>query len=966
MATFVVFASVLLLLVGCRDMFIGAASTTTTGLSGFGARSLQKTIFSSNNITSNTPLSTPQTIANAIFSRDPKLLTDRPRLWARISRDPDVLYFKLKLTNGEADNTRIIRVSTLDHEDNWRIEECSDDLIDGNEKWVPIEGIYGVYRLPSGIMWVLISKTDNVYTAPPLSGHTNDSKPWWQIRKVANLELVHLAYPDMVMSTTQLKEEVRQLRLLRHSLKEHNFYHVPSDDSFLVKDMTCNLQDTFESTPLDQLAAGGNLHFQWYDGSPETRPDPRFFWNQAAVEPILQWFESSVDNPAQRSLLSDLLSVVLPVTSAFVGVESNVNDPKTGLSYDQLLISRRSRFRAGTRFTRRGADGSGAVANFAETEQICLFRNSTQDGAATVQTVLSHLQTRGSIPLRWSSPADVKTYRPRVHIGTDPLAQARALRLHLLEQFSYYVEPQQPEKQGQQLIQPTNASGIARLIFVNLIDKKKDQGRLGRAFDAVLRAVMDVHSVVIDEPPAPETKEMEGERPKKRRKFAYLYDLRSDPDSDSEQVEFDTEDEAGQHAQQLLCSNHSVKHVWFDFHAEVKDGRWDRLQGLLEEVQPALADHGYFMANWNSTGNQWIVQKKQNAIVRTNCMDCLDRTNVVQSLFGRYVFFHQLHDMFGKKSSNDTQAQEVAWGDYVQQFRGTPTAIPWASGEKAHRLLWADNADAISRLYAGTPALKGDFTRTGERTKRGALNDGVNSLQRYYLNNFLDADRQEGMDLLVGFAGFSTVDTLDESSRSLSQELDEKKYISIKQAARENFFGTLIGKMEDEQAQKLEQELDVAIESNSTGDASFRDSAESIDLRWISGDLQSHMISNADAMLEEYETASDNNNKKSPGFSSGKALLSIDRRSYSDLPWWAGSDDDDGSAILAPSPPVVEVAENTENKEARELQVPEYQRLPRLERAQVLAILLMGLRAPTRISIALVALLMIIFMPDIM
>jgi hypothetical protein len=33
--------------------------------------------------------------------------------------------------------------------------------------------------------------------------------------------------------------------------------------------------------------------------------------------------------------------------------------------------------------------------------------------------------------------------------------------------------------------------------------------------------------------------------------------------------------------------------------------------------------------------------------------------------------------------------------------------------ERALRGLWSGNADAISLLYAGTPALKGDFTRTG-------------------------------------------------------------------------------------------------------------------------------------------------------------------------------------------------------------------------------------------------------------
>ncbi|KAG8757638.1 hypothetical protein FRC12_010241 [Ceratobasidium sp. 428] len=29
--------------------------------------------------------------------------------------------------------------------------------------------------------------------------------------------------------------------------------------------------------------------------------------------------------------------------------------------------------------------------------------------------------------------------------------------------------------------------------------------------------------------------------------------------------------------------------------------------------------------------------------------------------------------------------------------------------------VWANNGDAISRAYAGTSALKGDFTRTGRR-----------------------------------------------------------------------------------------------------------------------------------------------------------------------------------------------------------------------------------------------------------
>ena len=44
----------------------------------------------------------------------------------------------------------------------------------------------------------------------------------------------------------------------------------------------------------------------------------------------------------------------------------------------------------------------------------------------------------------------------------------------------------------------------------------------------------------------------------------------------------------------------------------------------------------------------------------------------------------------------------------------------------------------MSYLYTGTPALKTDFTRTGKRTHQGAINDGINAVTRYYINNFLN------------------------------------------------------------------------------------------------------------------------------------------------------------------------------------------------------------------------------------
>lgn len=48
--------------------------------------------------------------------------------------------------------------------------------------------------------------------------------------------------------------------------------------------------------------------------------------------------------------------------------------------------------------------------------------------------------------------------------------------------------------------------------------------------------------------------------------------------------------------------------------------------------------------------------------------------------------------------------------------------------EDAFREAWTDNANRCSLLYAGTNALKTDFTRTGKRTMAGAIDDGINAV----------------------------------------------------------------------------------------------------------------------------------------------------------------------------------------------------------------------------------------------
>ncbi|XP_036079689.1 phosphatidylinositide phosphatase SAC2 isoform X2 [Rousettus aegyptiacus] len=128
----------------------------------------------------------------------------------------------------------------------------------------------------------------------------------------------------------------------------------------------------------------------------------------------------------------------------------------------------------------------------------------------------------------------------------------------------------------------------------------------------------------------------------------------------------------------------------------------------------------------------WVDQAgvicKQEGIFRVNCMDCLDRTNVVQAAIARVVMEQQL-----KKLGVMPPEQPLP-----------------VKCNRIYQIMWANNGDSISRQYAGTAALKGDFTRTGERKLAGVMKDGVNSANRYYLNRFKDAYRQAVIDLMQG------------------------------------------------------------------------------------------------------------------------------------------------------------------------------------------------------------------------
>lgn len=105
---------------------------------------------------------------------------------------------------------------------------------------------------------------------------------------------------------------------------------------------------------------------------------------------------------------------------------------------------------------------------------------------------------------------------------------------------------------------------------------------------------------------------------------------------------------------------------------------FENVSALIEALAPEAVKIGF---HWRDSKG---VICNQNGIFRVNCMDCLDRTNVVQTAMGRAVLESQL----------------VKVG-LMPPYSPVPDKL-----KIPFMVLWANNGDIISRQYAGTNALK--------------------------------------------------------------------------------------------------------------------------------------------------------------------------------------------------------------------------------------------------------------------
>ncbi|XP_070798715.1 synaptojanin-1 [Pituophis catenifer annectens] len=165
----------------------------------------------------------------------------------------------------------------------------------------------------------------------------------------------------------------------------------------------------------------------------------------------------------------------------------------------------------------------------------------------------------------------------------------------------------------------------------------------------------------------------------------------------------------------LKASEHAndIKMVNFDYHQMVKGGKAEKLHGVLKPQIQKFFECGFFYFDGKE------VKRSQSGTIRTNCLDCLDRTNSVQAFIGLEMLTKQLEVLgLAEKPQLVTRFQEV------------------------FRSMWSVNGDSVSKIYAGTGALEG-------KAKAGKLKDGARSVTRTIQNNFFDSSKQEAIDVLL-------------------------------------------------------------------------------------------------------------------------------------------------------------------------------------------------------------------------
>ncbi|KAG9014934.1 phosphatidylinositol-3,5-bisphosphate 5-phosphatase [Tulasnella sp. 427] len=119
----------------------------------------------------------------------------------------------------------------------------------------------------------------------------------------------------------------------------------------------------------------------------------------------------------------------------------------------------------------------------------------------------------------------------------------------------------------------------------------------------------------------------------------------------------------------------------------------------------------------------------QRGICRTNCVDCLDRTNAAQFVFGKRALGHQLYAL-GVVESPNLEFDSDAVNMLTQMYH--------------------DHGDTIALQYTGSALVNRVETYRRIPQWNAQSRDMIENIRRFYANSMLDADKQMAINVFLG------------------------------------------------------------------------------------------------------------------------------------------------------------------------------------------------------------------------
>ncbi|WVZ25597.1 hypothetical protein V8G54_004141 [Vigna mungo] len=334
--------------------------------------------------------------------------------------------------------------------------------------------------------------------------------------------------------------------------------------------------------------------------------------------------------------------------------------------FNLTIIARRSRHYAGTRYLKRGVNEKGRVANDVETEQIVF--TEARDGHP--MQISSVVQNRGSIPLFWSQEASRLNIKPDIILSRKD-STFEATRLHFDNLIKRYGKP---------------------IIILNLIKTREKRPR-----ETILRAEFANAVRYIN-------KSLRGED---RLRFLH-WDLHRHSRCKATNV-------LGQLGK---VAAYALKLTGI-FYSPVTPNM--RLDGLSQ-----------YSYSEDDENKDYSVkpQMLQSGVLRTNCIDCLDRTNVAQYAYGLAALGRQLQ-VLGFIESPHIDLDNPLAGELMEVYESM--------------------GDTLAFQYGGSAAHNKIFSeRRGQWKAATQSQEFIRTLQRYYNNTYVDGDKQKAINLFLG------------------------------------------------------------------------------------------------------------------------------------------------------------------------------------------------------------------------